>query len=169
VDDTGTLVWAWIHVAGWAVYLGGALVMELVWRPAQRHLPQSQIAVACQWMGRRYRWVALSALLVAGVSGAALVVSDDRAVELSSSHGRTVLALGACWVVLVGTVAVIAVVAHPALHVRMSTELSDDERQAAREQVRRAIGRMDAILRFDLALALIAALLGASLESGGLW
>jgi uncharacterized membrane protein len=80
------LLWTFVHVVSWSTYVGGALVMELVWRPAQQALPPSQTAVACQWMGRRYRWLSLVALLAAGVSGVARL---DGAPDLGTSRG--------CW------------------------------------------------------------------------
>ncbi|MCC6225011.1 MAG: hypothetical protein IT195_01215 [Microthrixaceae bacterium] len=160
--------WTWLHVVGWATYIGGALVMEFVWRPAQNAMPQSQIAVACRWMGRRYRWVAAVSLAVLAVSGVGLVVSSDRTLSLSSSWGRTVWALVVVWVALAATLGAIAFYGHPSLHTRMRADLSEEERRDAREQVRRAIGRMDVLLRIDLALALVAGLLGAGLHSGGI-
>lgn len=159
--------WSVVHVIGWSVYLGGALVMELVWRPAQEEMPPAQIAVACQWMGRRYRWVASVALLAIGTSGAALAVGSDRSLGLGTSYGRTVAALAFLWLVLAAILLAITFLAHPGLHVRMAVELSDVERAAARERVRQAIVWMDRLLRLDLAIALLAALLGAGLHSGG--
>ncbi len=169
--------WSFVHIVSWSVYAGGTIVMELVWRPAQEHLPASQTAVACQWMGRRYRWLALTALLAAGVSGFVLLGrhdarSEHAAVDVlswSTSYGRTVLALIAVWMVLLAVLASLSVIAHPALHARTSSSLSEIERQAARLQVQRAIRRMDLILRLEVSLTLVALLLGASLRTGGLF
>jgi uncharacterized membrane protein len=160
--------WTFLHVLGWSTYIGGALVMELIWRPAQEDMPQSQIAVACQWMGHRYRWIAAMALGSIGVSGAALLAQSDRHLSLSSSWGRTMWALILLWVALVITLGAIAFYGHPSLHSRMRADLSEEERKAARERVRRAIHRMDILLRVDLALALLATLLGAGLQVGGI-
>lgn len=161
------LAWSYLHVLGWSVYIGGALVMELIWRPAQESMPQSQIAVACQWMGRRYRWVAAIALGTVGVSGAALAVLSDEPMTLAEPWGRNLAALVVVWVALAVTLAAITFYGHPSLHTRMRPDLSDEERRAAREQVRRAIARMDKLLRVDLFLALLAGLLGAGMQVGG--
>lgn len=158
--------WSFLHVMGWATYLGGALVMELVWRPAQDHMPASQIAEACRWMGRRYRWVAATALGATGISGAGLVAGDGRPLDLATPYGRTVAALALMWLAMVASLAAITFLGHPGLHVRMPADLSEPEREAAREEVRRAITRMDRLLRVDLLLAIVATLLGASLSSG---
>lgn len=162
------LWWSMIHVLGWSTYLGGAIVMELVWRPAQDAMPQSQIAVACRWMGRRYRWVAAVSLVLIGVSGAALLVRSDETLTVATSWGRTMWALILSWVAMAVVLAALAFHGHPNLHTRMPAELTEDQRRAAREQVRRAIRRMDVLLRVDLALALLAALLGAGLRTGGI-
>lgn len=160
--------WTFLHVVGWSTYIGGALVMELIWRPAQNAMPQSQIAVACQWMGHRYRWIAALSLAALAVSGVGLLATSDHELTLSTSWGRTTWALILVWVALAATLAAIAFYGHPSLHTRMRADLTDDERRAAREQVRRGIRRMDVLLRIDLALALVAGLLGSSLHSGGL-
>ena len=176
--DSWSTFWTFVHAMSWSVYVGGAVVMEFVWRPAQQALPPSQTAVACQWMGRRYRWVASAALLAAGLSGAARLFESGylsasrpwfRApLTLSDGYGRTMLVLVVLWLALLTTVTMLTFIAHPALHTRMAADLTDQERRAARERVARAIRRMDRILRFDLYVALVALLLGASLSSGGL-
>jgi uncharacterized membrane protein len=162
------LWWSFLHVLGWSTYIGGALVMELIWRPAQEEMPQSQIAVACQWMGRRYRWIAAMALALTGISGSAMALSSDEELTLSNPWGRTLVASVVVWLALVVTLAMITFYGHPSLHTRMRADLSEDERRAARERVRRAIHRMDILLRVDLFLALLAGLLGASLHVGGI-
>ena len=99
----------------WALYLGGTMAMELVWRPVQRYLPPGQVNVVCQKMGRRYRWIALGSLAVAG----AALAPDLRQPHLwSSSYGRTVCAGFACWLLLAAGVLTMALRAHPALHRR---------------------------------------------------
>lgn len=163
-------VWGYCGLMAWTVYVGGALVMEFVWRPAQEHLPMAQIGVACQKMGRRYRWIALLTLVVAGASAAAELALRDPTVSLSvnSPYGRTVVALGACWVALVGIVSMMTFFAHPALHVRTTSDLDPDARAVARERVARAIRRMDRCLRAELVLALVATLVLATLSAGGI-
>ncbi len=164
-----TLLAWYLELLAWSVYLGGALVMELVWRPAQEHMPMSQIGVACQIMGRRYRWVALTMLSV--IAATSLTLLPGRAPEtltLSSPFGRTIAALAVCWVLLVALVGSMAFFAHPSLHVRMPSHLDPDGRAAARAEVGRAIRRMDLILRSELVVALVATLLAASLPQGGI-
>lgn len=151
-----------VAIVAWGVYVGGALAMELLWRPAQRHLPPGQTNVVCQRMGRRYRWLALGVLAVAA---AATVSGGDVTISLTSGRGRLGVALTACWVLLVGGVTAMAFFAHPALHARTSPSMSAEDRAAARERVRHAIRRMDVLLRLDLAVSMVAVLLAASLAS----
>lgn len=158
----GEWLWSFVHAVSWSVYLGGALVMEFVWRPAQDAMPPSQIAVACQWMGRRYRWVSLTALLCIGASGAARL---DDVPDLGSGQGRLEVVAVLLWVVLLALLGLVAMVAHPALHVRTPATMSEEDRAAAREQVRRAIHRMDVLLRLELAVALGALLAGVVLNT----
>jgi len=164
-----TFVARYVELVAWSVYLGGALVMELVWRPAQEHLPMSQIGVACQKMGRRYRWIALAMLCVIGLTSLTLLPGRaSETLSISSRFGRSVLALVLCWCALVALVVSMAFSAHPALHVRMPSDLDPDARAAARAEVGRAIRRMDRTLRSELAIALTATLFAASLSAGGL-
>jgi hypothetical protein len=79
-----------------------------------------------------------------------------------------VVALGACWVALVGIVSMMTFFAHPALHVRTTSDLDPDARAVARERVARAIRRMDRCLRAELVLALVATLVLATLSAGGI-
>lgn len=163
------LVAVYVVLLAWSVYLGGALVMELVWRPAQQHLPMSQIGVACQVMGRRYRWLALAMLAVIAATGLSLLPGrGPGTLTASTGYGRTVLALAGCWVLLAALVVGMAFAAHPALHARGSADLTPEARAEARAGVGRAIRRMDALLRVELAVALAATLLGASLPAGGM-
>lgn len=164
------VLWAYLELLAWSVYLGGALVMELVWRPVQEHLPMSQIGVACQRMGRRYRWLALAMLVVVAVVGLARLPGRESGASLSpgAPYGRTLLLLAICWLALVGLVTLMAVFAHPALHARMTSSMEEVERDEARARVARAIRRMDRCLRAELIVALVATLLAASLRLGGI-
>lgn len=163
-------LWTYLGLLAWAVYLGGALVMELVWRPVQEHLPMAQIGVACQQMGRRYRWVALTMLMTTGAAAVADLVARAPDVSLSPDdpYGRTVLVLGVCWVTLVGIVGLMAFLAHPALHVRMASDLDPEARAVARARVARAIARMDRCLRAELIVALVTTFVVATLTVGGI-
>lgn len=177
--DAWSTALTFAHTVGWSVYLGGAILMEVVWRPSQVHIPPSQVNVVCSRMGRRYRWVSFAALLVIAATGVTLLFDAGglatRApvfrppLVLSTGYGRTLLALALLWVILVGLLGVLAVAAHPALHVRTPASMSDEARRAARESVRRAIRRMDVLLRVELGLAGLAALLATSLQFGGLF
>ena len=160
------VVLGFAFMLAWALYLGGSVAMELVWRPVQRYLPPGQVNVVCQRMGRRYRWIALASLAVAG--GASALVLPRSRFTLSSAYGRTAWACAACWALLALGVMTMAWLAHPALHLRHDASLSGAELAAARQRTRRAIRRMDVLLRADIAVALVAVLLTVSLRSGGL-
>lgn len=141
------ILWGFVQLSAWAIYAGGAFAMEAIWRRTQPSLPQSQIAVACQWMGRRYRWMAAIALgaAAAGGSGVEATAGSDP------GPAGPLVWLG--WLALVFVLALITFVGHPSLHVRSGADLSDEERAAARAEVARAIRRMDVLLRVDLVLA----------------
>lgn len=162
-----------LHTVGWAVYFGGAASMELLWRPAQEEIPPSLVNVVCQRMGRRYRWIALAALALIGATGLAQLAEADLLTPGSFSpsdrYGRTLLLATLGWSALVAIVVTLAIVAHPALHVRTSGEATPEERAASRAAVARAIRRMDVFLRLDLAVGAATVLCAASLSLGGLF
>ena len=80
----------YLFTVEWAVYVGGALFMELVWRPLQRHVPPAQTGVLCNAMGRRYRWLALGSLgLIAATAvehGLPVVTQDSDYDQISRAH-----------------------------------------------------------------------------------
>ena len=167
-----------LHVAAWAIYVGGAITMEWILRYVQRTMPPSQVGVVCKNAGMRYRWVALAALAVIGITGAVMLVRTDAAslaarpgspeLSLSDAYGRTMLLLAIMWCVLAAVVALMAFWLHPAQRKRSRPEMSDVEIAAERRRVGQAISRMNHALRFELAVSVIAVGVGASLHTGGL-
>jgi uncharacterized membrane protein len=151
-------VLGYLFTIEWAVYVGGALFMELVWRPLQRHVPPGQTGAMCLAMGRRYRWLALACLAL--IAGTALAWSAVGG-ELAPGAGRrstvpwSTVALGAAWVVLVGLVATMGLLVHPRSHAR--SHRGQDEGEVRRRRLR-AIRLMDVLLRVELAVALMGAL-----------
>lgn len=152
--------------------------MEFVLRYAQRTMPGSQVGIVCYRSGSRYRWFALSALIVAGATGLAMFLRTgdadlagrvgDPVMSLSDAYGRTLLALAITWAVLLAAVATMAFVLHPAQSRRSLPDASKAEVQQERERVGRAINRMNRVLRLELFASLAAVALGASLTAGGL-
>ena len=144
----------YVFTIEWAVYVGGALFMELVWRPLQRHVPPGQTGVLCNAMGRRYRWLAIASLVaIAATCGAWQVTGGPG--ELSPARW---LALGAAWVVLASLVTVMGLLVHPRSHARL--EQGEDRAELKRRRMR-SIRVMDVLLRIELGVALVGALVAA--------
>jgi len=167
------------HALAWAVHLGGALTMHWVLRYAQREMPGSQVGIVCKRSGGRYRWFALVALGVVGVTGVLMLAttSDTEfaarpgspSLSLADSYGRTMLALSVTWVMLVVAVAAMAFWLHPAQSKRSRPNMTHEQIQAERQRIGQAIQRMDRVLRFELIAGLGAVAIGASLHQGGLF
>lgn len=140
-----------------ALYLGGAISMELLLRHAQRYLPGPQTAVTCQVSGKVWKRWGQGALLVWGASTLGLLAWVlPRA--LSRALGTAFFVV---WIALAGVLATLSLVAHPALAQRIRPNASSEERLRAREELKRAIRRMDVLLRVELALASLLTLLTA--------
>jgi uncharacterized membrane protein len=167
-----------VHGLAWAVYVGGALIMELVLRHAQVYMRPSQVGVVCQRAGQRYRWWALASLAVLGFTGALMVLRLDGAelaaragspaLSLDDSYGRTLVLLAALWLVLLAIVGEIAFRVHPAMHARVSSSMSEEQVRRERRRMGAAIQRMNRLLRLELAGALLALALGTTLRLGGI-
>ncbi|HEY4928674.1 MAG TPA: hypothetical protein VIH95_05945 [Acidimicrobiales bacterium] len=151
-----------LFTLAWAVYLGGALAMELVWRPVQRDIPPSQIGAMCRWMGRRYRWLGLGALGLAavtwlawrGLGGTVLLASRPAAAVPPAASGWPVAAMVACWGCLAALVLAMGVLLHPRSHARWRAGAHAADAAAARRRKVRALRTMDVLLRVELAVAL---------------
>ncbi|HEX6032677.1 MAG TPA: hypothetical protein VFY90_14695, partial [Tepidiformaceae bacterium] len=149
-----------LHAVAWAVYVGGALTMEWILRYVQRTMPPSQVGVVCKQSGMRYRWLALGALSVIGVTGGLMLVSTNDAelarqagspqLSLGDPYGRTMLVLAVAWAVLFATVSLMAFWLHPAQRKRSHPGMTEAEIAAERQRVGRAIKQMDHALKFEL-------------------
>ena len=169
---------AWLHTAAWSLHVGGAITMEFVLRHAQRTMPPSQVAEVCKNAGMRWRWFALGALLLVGVTVVLLVLRLSEAdlaarpgeprLALDDAYGRTLVYLTAGWVLLIAAVSAMGFWAHPAQRRRSSPEMTREQIQEERRRVGRAIRIMDRILRFELVTGIICVAVGASLGRGGL-
>lgn len=159
------------HAVAWAVYVGGSITMEWVLRHAQRTMPPSQVGVVCKDAGTRYRWFALAALVVIGVTGLLMTlrIENTNLLSLHDAYGRTLLLLTFGWVVLVATVATMAFWLHPAQRKRSLPGISAEAIALERARIGRAISHMDHALRFELIVSILCLGVGASLRSGGLF
>jgi hypothetical protein len=158
-----------VTTLGWATYLGGVLVMEMVWRPLQADLPPAQTGVLCQQMGVRYRWLALSALLAAGAAWTTLQLTSSYA--LATRQWQTILGLSSL-ALLAALVIAMGAFVHPLSHQRSRSGSSPEERGELRSRRVRAIAIMNIMLRAELAIALLATLIVAwpahTLTAGGI-
>lgn len=157
----------YLFTVEWAVYLGGALFMELVWRPLQRHLAPAQTGALCNAMGRRYRWLALVSLGLIAVTAVAWQVVGGSAPPASDGAGAAragsveawrAVVLAGTWAVLVALVTAMGLLVHPRSHARVRRA---EDAAALRRRRLRAIRAMDVLLRAELAVALTGALAAA--------
>lgn len=166
------------HAIAWAIYVGGAVTMEIILRFVQKEMPGPQAGLVCKTAGMRYRWIALAMLVVIGATGGIMLLRLDDAelaarpgspkLSLADAYGQTMLALALAWALLTATVAAMAFWLHPAQRRRSKPHMTEGEIAAERRRVGRAMSRMEKALRFELWLSLVAMLLGASLGRGGL-
>lgn len=166
---------AYLHALGVSIYLGGALVMELVLVPAQKAIPPAQAQVMGQKAADRYlilAWSALGLIVASGVMrlysmGNEHFLKGERLFD--TMYGRTLFTMMMLWLVLVANGAIMTFVLRPRLAGKMKAQVSAAQVQARQQQMMRAAEHLTLITRIDLAIAFLVALLGASLRFGGLY
>lgn len=155
-----TMLLASVHALAWSIYVGGAIIMELVLRYAQGSMRPSQVAIVCQRAGNRYRWISFFCLVLLLATGLALA----GPIVTGSPEAIVLVALGAIWLALAAILALLSFYIHPEMHIRVSSSMTEEEVRQERQRVGRAIVRMDITVRIELGLALFAVLLGAALH-----
>lgn len=168
---------AFLHDLAVATYVGGAIAMEFILGPAQRSIPPAQAQVMGEKTSERFLlivWISLILILLTGVwrfylkglmGGATFFVPP---LTLEFAYGRTALGLFVVWIVLAVNGALITFVFRPRLTSRMAAGVSQSQAASGRDSMMAAATWIEWLTRIDLALALLAVLLGASLVWGGL-
>ncbi len=143
----------------WAIYLGGALIMALVWKPLQKYLPPGQTAIVCQTMGKKYKWIGLGSLGVFGASWLLLGLESLEASSWSNNFSNASIALGLLatilWCTLVYLVLSMGLKIHPNSHVRISATVDDTQKEQIKSSRKAAIKKMDLMLKIELSVALV--------------
>ncbi|MBD3647393.1 MAG: CopD family protein [Pseudomonadales bacterium] len=152
------------HVLCWAVYVGGAITMELVLRHAQQYMKPSQIAVVCQRSGKRYRWWSFYCLLLLMATGLLLAQQHPAPLDPSTAYGLTVWMLCGLWILQLAILGLLSLRIHPDMHARLTSDMSPEEMQRERARVGVAITRMDRTVRIELFCAIAAMFLGTILH-----
>jgi uncharacterized membrane protein len=170
--------YTFVHSIAVAVYIGGAVAMEYVLKPAQRAIPPAQAQVMGQKTADRFLWLVWGALILILLTGALRLQHAGMLgwewpffygpLSLFESYGRTVLAMFLIWCVLVVNGLVITFVLRPRLAGRLSARTPASGVAAAQGSKMQAATWVERLTRFDIVAALVAALLGASLRWGGM-
>lgn len=174
----------WLHVLynsthdlAIAVYIGGAVSMEFVLGPAQKSIPPAQAQVMGQKTADRFLWLVWGSLGLIIVSGLlrlqrmGFIVRDwplfRPPVAWDNSYGRTLFAMFLIWCVLVINGALITFVFRPRLSGKLKAGASSAQTASNLQAKQDAANWVQRLTRIDLGLALVAAVLGASLKVGG--
>lgn len=172
------ILYGYTHDVAVAVYIGGAVAMEFVLGPAQASIPPAQAQVMGQKTADRFLWLvwgALGTILVTGVLRLERLGMMTWSwpffkspLVLSESYGRTVLAMFVLWCVLVLNGALITFVYRPRLAGKLNARTTTAQVTAAQGAKLQAATWIQRLTRIDLGVALVVALMGASLKWGGL-
>lgn len=177
-DSLAQIFYAYIHDIAIAVYIGGAVAMEFVLGPAQASIPPAQAQVMGKKTADRFLWLAWGSLLLILVTGLLRLERMDMLVwewdpfesplVLSESYGRTVLAMFTLWCALAANGAIITFVLRPRLEGKLGAGASATNVTASHGSRMQAATWVQRLTRADLAVAVVIALMGASLKWGGL-
>ncbi len=167
-----------LHDLAFAVYIGGLFYAEIVLTPAANAVAPAQSAVVSRKAGDRQMiisWTALLVILITGVLrlGYMHLLAFPGTFFLThatatSSYGQTVFTMFGLWCVLAGLGLVATFGLRPVLVGRIDPTLSQAERERRQERMMSAARWMTIVMRADLAVAVVIAVLGVSLVNGGL-
>lgn len=141
-----------IALLAFAIYLGGAVSMELILRFAQVDLPGPQTAITCKVSGDLWKWIALISLSATGLSVTTMIALRSPMIS-SGWHGLAVAGFAASWIALMSILVKMSFRAHPALAFRPDPSMPPEEFAETRQALKRAIRRMDLLLRTELGIA----------------
>jgi uncharacterized membrane protein len=169
----------YLHDLAIATYIGGAVAMEFILGPAQRSIPPAQAQVMGQKTANRFLWLVWGSLVVIIITGLlrlwrlSMLDADwpffHSPLDFSHSYGRTVFMLLGIWAILAINGTIITFYLRPRLAGRFSSQTSATQVQRGQQAKIQAAHWVEILTRVDLGLALLAALLGASLAFGGVW
>lgn len=142
-----------IMLLAFAIYLGGAISMELILRFAQADLPGPQTAITCKVSGDLWKWIALVSLSITGLSVAAMIILTYPVIP-NRWYGLAAVGFGASWIALMSILIKMSFRAHPALAFRPDPSMPPEEFAETRQALKRAIRRMDVLLRTELSIAI---------------
>lgn len=172
------IILGYIHDLSIAVYLGGAVAMEFVLGPAQASIPPAQAQVMGQKTSDRFLWLAWGSLILIFVTGALRLERldmleftwpfFDSPLVLSESYGRTVGAMFLLWCVLVVNGLLVTFRFRPRLAGKITPGTSAAQMTANQGSRMEAATWIQRLTRADLVVAVVTALLGASLKWGGI-
>lgn len=167
-----------IHDLGFATYIGGLVYAEFVLAPAAGAVAPAQAAVVHRKAGDRQMiisWIALAVILVTGIlrlghmhmlafPGTFFLIHNVASIE----YGQTIFTMFGLWCVLVALGLFSTFKLRPTLIGRIDPTLPQEERNRQQERMVSAARWMSIVMRADLAIAVVIALLGVSEASGGL-
>ncbi len=172
------LVYSVLHDLAIAVYIGGSVVMDFILGPAQQSIPPAQAQIMGQKTSDRFLvlvWVSLGVIVVTGflrLQEKGFIVAEwppfAGLLNWEFSYGRTVFVMFIIWVLLVVNGALITFVLRPRLLGRLGSGTSTRQVTTSMDSKLQAAQWVQWLTRTDMALAVLAALLGASLILGGL-
>ena len=167
-----------LHDLAFSVYIGGLVYAEIVLPPAANAIAPAQGMVVRRKAGDLQMiaaWSALFLILITGILrlGHMGMLAFPGTFFLKgevaeTSFGQTIFTMFGLWCVLVAIGVVMTFVLRPRLAGKIDPTLSAAEREAKQRQMMSAARWLSILLRLDLAVAVTAAIMGASLAYGGL-
>jgi uncharacterized membrane protein len=167
-----------LHDLAFAVYIGGLFYAEIVLTPAAASVAPAQAAVVMRKAGDRQMiiaWVSLLTILITGI----LRLGHMQLLEFpgtfflnpdiaSGSYGQTIFTMFGLWCVLAGLGLVMTFVLRPLLTGKIDPTLPEAARERRQQRMVGAARWMSIVMRADLLVAILIAVLGVSLAYGGL-
>jgi uncharacterized membrane protein len=167
-----------LHDLAFAAYIGGLFYAEIVLTPAAGSVAPAQGAMVMRKAGDRQMIISWTSLFVILITGAlrlgnmhflafpgSFFLNHETA---TSAYGQTIYTMFGLWCVLAGLGLVATFRLRPVLIGKIDPTLPQAEREEHQERMMSAARWMSIVMRADLAVAVLIAVLAVSLANGGL-
>lgn len=160
-----------LHILAVATYVGTAIFFDFILGPALRFIPPGQATIVTQRVSRVFTYLAWACWAVILATGLArLYVAGSLSPSLLHyRYGWWILAKIILLALLVINGLLVSFWLRPQIEVRLDPSAPAEILTTTQERVLRAAERLNRITHVNVALALLALMVGASLAYGGLF
>jgi len=158
------------HLLGIVIYVGGSFFLDVIFSRAQKYIPPAQASIIGQRVGRDFAIMAYASLAIIAVTGILqmhyLDLLDNPDI-FTRGYGRWLAIKMSFWLLLLVNGLVMTFLLRPRLEGKLPFRANPENAEKRRESMMAAALSLDRLVRLNLIISVLAAVIGASLRSGG--